>query len=87
MRQTILVIGLMILAVAINWKACTSPSTATRVLTESGYTQIEITGHAWFACDEKDTFATAFKAKGPTGQQVSGAVCSGIFKNNTVRLY
>ena len=65
---------------------CTRPETARRVLTEQGYSSIEITGWRPFAASEKDTFSTGFKAKSPNGSIVTGAVTSGIFKGNTVRL-
>jgi hypothetical protein len=65
--------------------ACQSPETARKTLQDNGYTHIEITGYRWFICDEKDTFSTGFKAVTPSGKQVSGAVCSGFLKGNTIR--
>jgi hypothetical protein len=66
--------------------ACTAPDRARETLAAQGYTKIEITGYAYLACGSDDRFATAFTALGPSGQQVEGAVCSGFFKGNTVRL-
>ncbi|MEM1050600.1 MAG: hypothetical protein AAGI28_00760 [Pseudomonadota bacterium] len=66
--------------------ACTSPDRATDTLLAQGYTQIQIDGYAYLDCGQDDVFATAFKAKSPSGQPVEGAVCSGLFKGNTVRL-
>jgi hypothetical protein len=66
---------------------CTQPDHATRTLENAGYTHIEITGWRPFSCGDGDTFATGFKAIGPTGHQVTGVVCEGlIFKASTIRL-
>lgn len=65
---------------------CTDADNATRILEANGFTQIEITGYSFFSCSEKDTQSTGFKAVGPTGVKVEGAVCSGLlFKNSTIR--
>ena len=88
MKQIAAVIGVIVLLVVcvfVDAKLFTDAPGATRVLQSQGYTDIKITGHAWFQCDEKDKFETAFTAKSPAGVQVSGAVCPGWFKGNTVR--
>jgi hypothetical protein len=64
---------------------CTSSTDATKALKGAGYTDINITGYAWFECGKDDTFATGFTATGPTGEHVEGAVCSGFFKGSTIR--
>jgi hypothetical protein len=64
---------------------CSSHDDAVKALTEAGYTNIETHGHAWFACGKDDSFATSFTAIGPTGQKVSGSVCSGWLKGKTIR--
>lgn len=65
---------------------CTRPEYARHVLEDQGYKDVHITGYAWFACSEDDTFHTAFTATGPTGRTVSGAVCSSLLiKNATIR--
>lgn len=65
---------------------CTDADNATRILEANGFHDIEITGYSWFSCSEKDTQSTGFKAIGPTGIKVEGAVCSDIlFKNSTIR--
>lgn len=65
---------------------CTDADNATRILEANGFEQIEITGYSWFSCSEKDGQSTGFKAVGPTGKKVEGAVCSGFFfKNSTIR--
>ena len=62
------------------------PDEATRILRQSGYTQIEITGWRPFAAGKDDTFSTGFRAKSPSGETVTGTVTSGWFKGGTVRL-
>lgn len=62
------------------------PDEATRILRQSGYTQIEITGWRPFAAGNDDTFSTGFRAKSPSGETVTGTVTSGWFKGGTVRL-
>ena len=65
---------------------CYSGKDARKALEAQGFTNIEITGHAWFACSKNDTFATSFTATNPQGKRVSGAACSGLFfKNTTIR--
>lgn len=66
--------------------ACTKPDDTKRVLSDNGYTNIEITGYRMFKCDEKDTFCTGFSATSPIGKRVTGAVGSGIMKAYTIRL-
>lgn len=66
---------------------CTDSKNAERVLESAGYSDIQITGYSFFACSKDDTQSTGFKAKGPSGKPVSGAVCSGIvIKNSTIRI-
>lgn len=74
---------------ALSLAACSDPKEATRVLTEAGYTDIHINGYQAFGCAQHDNIHTGFTAKGPTGHQVSGVVCSeaGLFgKSNTIRI-
>lgn len=66
-------------------KACQSPDTAREVLENNGFTEIKITGYRWFSCDEKDLFHTGFEAVAPNGRKVTGVVCSGVMKANTIR--
>jgi hypothetical protein len=63
--------------------SCSDASEARRVLSASGFTDIDAGGYAWFECG--DTFATKFTAKNHLGQTVSGAVCCGWLKSCTVR--
>lgn len=82
MTRTVLAIACLASLVA-----CSNPDKATSSLTGAGYSKIEITGFRWTGCGKDDTYSTGFKAKGPTGVQVSGVVCSGMFfKGSTIRL-
>lgn len=65
---------------------CVNENLTRRVLTEQGYTHIEMTGYRWFMSDEADFYSTGFKAKSSNGSNVSGAVSSGPFKGATIRL-
>jgi hypothetical protein len=64
---------------------CYSNSDARKALEAQGFTQIETHGHSFTGCGDDDTFATKFDAVSPSGQAVSGVVCSGVFKRATVR--
>jgi hypothetical protein len=66
--------------------ACTAPRSATKALVEAGYSDVKITGFRYFSCDKDDWFHTGFSAKGPTGVPVTGTVCAGFLKGNTIRL-
>jgi hypothetical protein len=88
------VVGLFLLAcaacaaclgLACGWGA-TEPESATRVLTQSGYHNVHITGYRWFACGEGDYYATGFWASSPSGELVTGTVCEGWLKAKTIRL-
>lgn len=80
MIKNILLLSLLLLS------GCTNREDAERALTSEGYSNIHITGYAWFACSEDDRFHTAFTAVNRDGKQVSGVVCSGLFfKNATIR--
>ena len=64
---------------------CTNPQGARRLLSNQGYTNIQITGYKFFACGEGDWYATGFRATNPVGKIVTGCVCEGVFKNSTIR--
>lgn len=79
---------LAIVIVGIVCAGCSDPSSARRALDNMGFTDIELSGWSPFAgCGENDTFVTRFKARGPTGNNVAGVVCSGWLKGATVRFY
>lgn len=75
----------LLVGVALMGMCGTKPDTTRRVLEAQGFTRVEPGGYAWLDCSEKDVFRTRFTAQSPAGVQVTGAVCSGWFKNNTVR--
>jgi hypothetical protein len=66
--------------------SCTDEDSSRRTLKSAGYKDIQITGHAMFACGQDDTFSTGFTATNPTGQRVTGTVCCGFWsKGCTIR--
>ena len=82
----VILIGLFA-AVGIRPLFGTDPKGATRVLEASGYTDIQITGYRWFTGDGGDFYHTGFRAKSPSGSEVTGTVTRGLlFKSATVRL-
>lgn len=71
---------------AIITSGCTDKSTARRVLSSNGYTNIRLGGYCWFSCSEDDVVSTSFTAISPAGFEVSGCVCEGLFfKHATIR--
>lgn len=72
--------------ILVTLASCTQPDRASSALESAGYTDIVIDGFGWFDCSEDDTFATRFRAVGPSGVPVSGTVCAGWFKGATIRL-
>ncbi|ELW9293892.1 hypothetical protein SIO53_001266 [Enterobacter roggenkampii] len=76
--------GLLLLAV-LALSACTDPDNASRVLADNGFTNIKIGGYSWTGCGREDNYATEFSATAPTGKQVHGVVCAGIWKGSTIR--
>ena len=83
--KKIFAMSLLVAVIALG-TGCTSSNEAERVLAANGYTDVQITGYAMFSCSEDDQFKTGFKATAPSGQKVSGAVCSGFLKGATIRL-
>lgn len=73
----ILALGLM--------SGCSDPTTARRVLSQNGYTNVVITGYRPFMGGEGDNYVTGFEAVSPNGSLVTGAVCSGFGKGATIR--
>ena len=75
----------MLIIVVVFMVGCTRPESARELLQREGYTNIEITGYAWFACGKDDWSQTGFRAK-KNGITIEGAICEGlIFKNKTIR--
>lgn len=67
--------------------ACMTDNAATvSTLHKAGYSDIRTDGYAWLMCGDGDTYHTAFTAKNPAGETVSGAVCCGMWsKGCTIR--
>lgn len=65
----------------------TASDKARQVLEANGYTNVQTGGYGFFSCGEHDTFSTKFTATAPGRQTVSGVVCSGFMKGNTIRLF
>ena len=80
-------VGVLCIALlgSVLFSGCTDRPTAERVLRQNGYTNIEITGYRWGMGGENDTYVTGFRAKSPSGQVVTGAVCNGFLKGATIR--
>lgn len=79
--------SLAVVAAFLSLAACTDGPTAERVLRQSGYKEVEITGYSWLACSKDDTYHTGFEATAPNGDRVTGAVCGGVFfKNSKISL-
>jgi hypothetical protein len=75
-----------VITVCLLVAGCSDSTTAERALDAAGYTNVKTTGYKFFSCGKDDAFSTGFIAKGPTGKNVTGAVCSGWFKSSTIRL-
>lgn len=69
--------------------SCTNNEGTERALRGAGYTDIELTGHAFWGCADSDDTCTGFRATGPNGHEVEGAVgCgynTGCSKGCTIR--
>lgn len=79
--------GIILASALMSVAACSSSDEANRVLGGAGYTEIHTTGHSFFGCSQDDTFATGFTAVDARGQKVKGAVCSGLLKGATIRIF
>lgn len=75
----------LIICAAFMLSACSDSDGAQKALSAAGYTDIKTHGYSVFGCGRDDDYSTTFTAKGPTGIEVSGVVCSGFFKGSTIR--
>lgn len=72
MKRMVL-LGALVLLLA----GCTDAGKTVKVLKQQGYKNIETTGYRWFSCNKNDgDDHTGFRAISPTGQQMTGTVCS-----------
>lgn len=77
---------LLLAVLALSLTACSNSNDAVKALEAQGFTDIQTTGHSFFACSKDDFYSTGFVATNPQGKRVKGTVCSGfLFKNATVR--
>jgi hypothetical protein len=83
-EKSLAILGLG-LATVFGTAGCTDPETATRVLDDAGFKNINADGFAPFDCGENDVYRTKFTAQNQNGKTVSGAVCAGLPKNSTIR--
>lgn len=89
MRRTVsyLVIIMMWFGLLFFTDIFTNPKSAKQALLNASYHPIEIGGRDNFACG-RDLFSTKFTAYTPDSSRiVSGVVCSGLFKGNTIRTF
>ena len=73
-------------AAAMLLVGCTQPEGARQALEAQGYTNVQMGGYDWLSCSKSDPYHDKFAAKGPTGKQVTGVVCAGLFSGSVVRL-
>lgn len=84
----VLIVLLIIVIVLVSVRGCTNKASEERardLLLSQGMTDVTMTGHRFFGCGEGDVFRNGFTAKSPTGIPVSGVVCGGLMKGQTVR--
>lgn len=78
-------LSIISLLVISTFNGCTDKENAERILSQDGYTDIQITGYTFFACSSDDFQRTGFIAK-KGNKLIEGSVCSGLlFKNSTIR--
>lgn len=74
------------LALFVLISACdVSTGDAQRTLGNLGFSDVKLTGHAWFSCGDDYTFSSKFEAKNPNGKTVDGVICCGMLKACTVK--
>lgn len=75
--------GLLALALG----GCTNEDATKKIVEAQGFSNVQPDGYAWWGCgsDEDDWSRTKFTATGPNGDEISGVVCCGVWKNCTVR--
>jgi hypothetical protein len=66
---------------------CVDKDGARSALRGAGYTDVVLTGYQAFTCGRDDNTCTGFRARGPSGAAVTGAVgCGFACKGCTIRL-
>ncbi len=77
--------GLIAIAMLSSLAGCTDEDGTRQALRKAGYSEVSVTGYAFFTCGEDDNYSTGFRAKNPAGAFVSGTVCCARFKGCTIR--
>lgn len=67
--------------------ACSGEVTSETILSDQGYTNIEMKGFNAFACSQDDFYRYNFTATNPNGKQVKGVICSAPLKGFTIRFF
>ena len=75
------------LLLALTYLAARNLDETYSVLSQQGYTDIQITGYNPFACSEDDLFRTSFTAKNNNGKTIKGVACGGLLKGTTIRFF
>lgn len=67
--------------------ACTrDPEFIKKILAAEGIKDVQLTGYSVLGCSDSDTFADGFRGT-KNGIPIEGVVCSGAFKEPTVRYH
>lgn len=74
---------LIIVSLATLLTGCYDTDTATAVLDDSGYTEVQITGYSFLSCPDDAVYSTGFRAYNTAGNFVTGAVCSDVLATDT----
>lgn len=77
------------IAAALFLAGCSDPNEARRTAESYGFKNVQTTGYRWTGCGKDDDVRTGFTATAPSGQQVTGVVCSNwspFGKSSTVRI-
>ena len=91
-RISAFVLGLAMMFSLSGCGAIASEDVAIRTLEASGFSNIQITDHAWFkvgwrGCSDSDKARFTATATNPAGQRVEVYVCTGAFlKGGTIRV-
>jgi len=86
MKPALLFALTLVVVVFIAVHGCSDGPRTERVLRAAGYTDIHTGGYE-FSCSDSDSLCTGFRASGPAGNPVKGAVgCGYVFKGCTIRI-
>lgn len=75
----------IILIAVISLSGCTDDAGTKKILTDNGYTDVEVKGYGWVACGRDEIYSTEFTAISSSGYRVKGTVCKGFLKGSTIR--